>query len=262
MKLETLSNKPDITRRHFNTNLLGSLFTFSLVETLFIHDALAKPIRAEVKYWLAEVEETSMAMKKQQCKQSDWQQKIAEIFSRVEQKDLLRSIDFDRLSKQLKIVGSHEAVIETLPQHSAGMPKELSFSTYIYGMKKSGVIPPHCHQNMTSMHMPISGGLHAWHFDRVADEANHLIIKPTMDKTLTLGEVTTVSDEKDNVHWFKPTSEVSYTFNILVVDIDPAKKSTGRQFYLDAANGEKTDGDKLRVKKLNSKEAYRIYGKS
>ena len=249
------------SRRNFNAGLLRSLFTLSLAETLFNHDVLAKPIQAEVKYWLAEVEEASRAMQKQQLKQIEWQQKIAEIFSRVEQKDLLRSLDFDRIRQQMKIVGSQEAVSETLPKHIEGMPEELSFSTYIYGMKKSGVIPPHCHQNMTSMHMPISGGLHGWHFDRIADEANHLIIKPTLDKALTLGEVTTVSDEKDNVHWFKPTSEVAYTFNILVMEIDPKNKFGGRQFYLDAAHGEKTDGDKLRVKKLNSKDAYRIYGK-
>ncbi len=261
MKLETPSNKPDLNRRNFNTNLLGSLFTFSLVETLFSHDALSKPIQAEVKYWLAEVEEVSRTMQKQQGKQSEWQQKIAEIFSRVEQKDLLRSIDFDGISKRMKIVGSQEAVIETLPKHMTEMPKELSFNTYIYGMKKSGVIPPHCHRNMTSMHMPIGGGLHGWHFDRIADEAENLIIKPTMDKALLPGEVTTVSDEKDNVHWFKPTSEVAYTFNILVMEIDPKINFGGRQFYLDAAHGEKIDGDKLRVKKLNSKDAYRIYGK-
>ncbi len=247
----------NISRRNFNTSLFGSLFTFSLVETLFNHDALAKPIHAVAKTWLAEVEEASLAMKNHQIRQGEWQQKIAEIFGRVEQKDLLRSIDFDRLSKQLKIVGSHEAVIETLPKET----KNLSVSAYIYGMKKNGVIPPHCHRNMTSMHMPIGGGLHGWHFNRVADEASHLIIKPTMDKELTLGEVTTVSDEKDNVHWFKPITDVSYTFNILVVEIDPTINTSGRQFYLDAANGEKTDGDKLRVKKLNSKDAYRIYGK-
>ena len=248
----------NVSRRNFNASLLGSLFTFSLVETLFSHDVLAKPVHAVAKTWLAEVEEASLAMKKLQIKQSEWQQKIAEIFSRVEQKDLLRLIDFDRLSKQLKIVGSHEAVIETLPNET----KELNFTAYIYGMKKSGVIPPHCHRNMTSMHMPIGGGLHGWHFDRVADEANHLIIKPTMDKELTLGEVTTVSDEKDNIHWFKPTTDVSYTFNILVVEIDPTINTSGRQFYLDAANGEKTEGDKLRVKKLSSPDAYKIYGKA
>ncbi len=251
-----------LSRRNFNANLLSSLFTFSLVETLCSNELFAKPVHAVAKDWLVNVEEASRAMQKQQITQSQWQQKIAEIFARVEQKDLLRAIDFDRLSQKLKLIGSHEGVIETKPAHSAGMPAELSFSTFIYGMKKGGAIPPHCHRNMTSMHMPIGGALHGWHFDRGADEAQHLIIKPTLDKALAIGEVTTISDEKDNVHWFEATSDVSYTFNILVMDVNPAIKTGGRQFYVDAAHGEKVEGDKLRVKKLSSEEAYKIYGKA
>lgn len=250
------------SRRNFNANLLSSLFAFSLVETLSAHTLLANPIQLEVKYWLAEVEEASSAMKKQQLKQSEWQSKIAEIFTRVDGKDLLRAIDFDRLSRKMKLVSSHEGVIETKPAHSSGLPQELSFSTFIYGMKKGASIPPHCHRNMTSMHMAIGGEMHGWHFDRIADEAQHLIIQPTMDKALAIGEVTTISDEKDNVHWFQPTGEVAYTFNIGVYEIDSAQKFGGRQFYLDAAHGEKVDQDKLRVKKLSSQEAYKIYGKA
>lgn len=254
------SRKNIIPRRNFNTNLLSSLFTFSLVETLCSNELFAKPIHVIAKDWLVEVEEASQAMKKQQIKQSEWQSKIAEIFARVEQKDLLRAIDFDRLHKKLKLVGSHEAIIGVESAHR--LPEELSFDAMIYGMKKGAVIPPHCHRNMTSMHMPICGALHGWHFDRVADEADHLIIKPTMDRALTLGEVTTVSDEKDNVHWFQPTGEVAYTFNIAVYRVDRAQKFGGRQFYVDAAHGEKVNGDKRRVKKLSSEEAYKIYGKS
>lgn len=250
------------SRRQFNTGLLSSLLTVSLVETLCNNEIIAKPIHAIAKDWLAEVEEASQAMAKQRIKQSEWQTKIAEIYARVEQKDLLRAIDFDHLSRKLKLVGSHEGVIETNPPRSAGMPSELSFSTFIYGMKKGGTIPPHCHRNMTSMHMPIRGASHGWHFDRIADEAQHLIIQSTEDKALTLGEVTTVSDEKNNVHWFEATSDVAYMFNILVMDVNPAVNGGGRQFYVDAAHGDKVDGDKLRVKKLSSKEAYKIYGKS
>lgn len=252
----------NLTRRQFNISVLSSLFTVSLVETLSSQELIAKPIQAVAKSWLVEVEEASRVMQKQQIKQSEWQNKIAEIFARVEQKDLLRAIDFDRLSRKLKLVGSHEGVIETNPPRSVGMPAELSFSTFIYGMKKGGTIPPHCHRNMTSMHMPIGGTSHGWHFDRVADEANHLIIQPTEDKALTLGEVTTVSDEKNNVHWFEATSDIAYMFNILVMDVNPAIKTGGRQFYVDAAHGDKVEGDKLRVKKLSSQEAYKIYGKS
>lgn len=256
------SSKNIISRRNFNTNLLSSLFTFSLVETLCSNELFAKPIHVIAKDWLVEVEEASQAMKKQQSKQSEWQNKIAEIFARVEQKDLLRAIDFDRLSQKIKLVGSHEGVIETKPPRSKSMPSELSFDTFIYGMKKGGTIPPHSHRNMTSMHMPIAGTSHGWHFDRLADEADHLIIKPTLDNALTLGEVTTVSDQKNNVHWFEATSDVAYMFNILVMDVDPASKTGGRQFYVDAAHGDKVEGDKLRVKKLSSEEAYKIYGKS
>ena len=252
----------NLSRRNFNTSLLSSLFTFSLVETLCSNELIAKPVHAIAKDWLTEVEDASQAMTKQRIKQSEWQNKIAEIFARVEQKDLLRAIDFDRLSKKLKLVGSHEGVIETTPTRNPRLPAELSFSTFIYGMKKGGAIPPHCHRNMTSMHMPIRGESHGWHFDRVADEADHLIIKPTLDNALTLGEVTTVSDEKNNVHWFEATSDVAYMFNILVMDVNPTIKTGGRQFYVDAAHGEKVEGDKLRVKKLSSQEAYKIYGRS
>jgi hypothetical protein len=252
----------NFTRRQFSISVMSSMFTLSLVETLCSNELIAKPVSAVAKDWLVEVEEASRAMTKQQIKQVEWQRKIAEIFARVEQKDLLRAIDFDRLSKKLKLVGNHEGVIETNPPRSTGMPTELSFSTFIYGMKKGGTIPPHCHRNMTSMHMPIAGTSHGWHFDRIADEAQHLIIQPTEDKALTLGEVTTVSDEKNNVHWFEATSDVAYMFNILVMDVNPAINGGGRQFYVDAAHGDKVEGDKRRVKKLSSQEAYKIYGKS
>lgn len=252
----------NLSRRHFSTSLLSSLLTVSLVETLSTNELLAKPIHSIVRNWLTEVEEASQAMRKQKLAQGEWQNKIAEIFARVEQKDLLRAIDFDRLSKKLKLVGNQEAIISVEPKHQQGLPDELSFDAMIYGMKKGAVIPPHCHRNMTSMHMPIGGGLHGWHFDRVADEADHLIIKPTMDRALAIGEVTTVSDEKDNVHWFQPTDKVAYTFNIAVFRIDRTQKVGGRQFYVDAAHGEKVEGDKLRVKRLSSEEAHKIYSKS
>ena len=252
----------NLSRRIFNTNLLSSLLTFSLVETLCKNELIAKPVHAIAKDWLAGVEEATQAMRKQRLAQSEWQSKIAEIFAHVEQKDLLRAIDFDRLRKKLKLIGPHEAIIGVEPAHQKDLPNELSFDATIYGMKKGAAIPPHCHRNMTSMHMPIGGALHGWHFDRIADEADHVIIQPTMDKALTIGEITTISDEKNNVHWFQPTGEVAYTFSIAVYRLDRAQKFGGRQFYVDAAHGDTIEGDKLRVKKLSSQDAYKIYGKS
>ena len=50
-------------RRTFNDGLLKSLFTFSLVETLANHRALAAPIQPIAKRWVAEVEEIRPAVK-------------------------------------------------------------------------------------------------------------------------------------------------------------------------------------------------------
>lgn len=251
-----------LSRRTFTGQMLGSVLTFSLVETLSRGGALAKSVAPIAKRWLAEVEEISRAMAEQKAKQIEWQRKIGELFGRVELKDLLRDIDFERLSKTIKFPDDHEGVVPTHPPHSAGLPEELSFSTFIYGMKKGRAIVPHCHRNMTSMHMPIGGELHGWHYDRLADEPGHLIIKPTLDRALKLGEVTTISDEKDNVHWFKAVSEAAFTFNIGVYGIDPAVKMGGRQFYLDPMGGEKLSDGSLRVRQVTVQEAHRLYGKS
>lgn len=251
-----------ISRRNFTTQMLGSLMAFSLVETLSRGDALARGVAPIVKHWLAEVEEISRALAEQKNKQIEWQRKLDELFARVELKDLLRDIDFERLSKTIKFPDDHEGVVATKPPRAAGLPKELSFSTFIYGLKKDRAIVPHCHRNMTSMHMPIGGELHGWHYDRLRDEPEHLIIKPTLDRALKLGEVTTISDEKDNVHWFKAISDVAFTFNIGVYGIDPAVKLGGRQFYLDPLGAEKLGDGSLRVRHLTMKDAHRLYGKS
>ena len=250
------------SRREFTTGLLHSLLTLSLVETLANARALGKHIVPIANRWLGEVEAISRAMKRRQAKQTEWQQKIGEIFQRVDLPDFLRAIDFHALSKKMTLPDEGEGAISIDPPRRAGLPKELGFLMFIYGMKQGRAIVPHCHRNMTSMHMLIGGQLHAWHFDRVQDEAQHLIVKPTLDRALTSGEASTISDDKDNVHWYKATSEAAFTFNVGVYEIDPTLKFSGRQFYLDPARGEKLGDGTMRVRHLTAREAYNLYGKS
>jgi hypothetical protein len=251
-----------MSRRNFTDGMLRSLLTLSLVETLSGAKLLGKTIDREATRWLAEVETVSQAMKAGQAKQVEWQKKIGEIFTRVEMSDFLRSIDFNRVSGKMKFPDDGEGVIPVNPARPRGLPKELEFDTYVYGLKKGCAIAPHCHRNMTSMHMLIGGQLHAWHFDRVADEPKHLIVKPTLDRALSAGEASTTSDEKDNIHWFKATSDAAFTFNIAVFGIDPSVKFSGRQYYIDPIGGEKLGDGSLRVRRLTSEEARSQYGKS
>ena len=84
-----------------------------------------------------------------------------------------------------------------------------------------------------------------------------MIIRPTIDESFTVGGCSTVSDQKDNVHWFKATSETGFIFNIHVLNVVEGRK-TGR-VYVDP-DGEALSGDRIRARRIKAAEAYKLYG--
>jgi hypothetical protein len=97
------------------------------------------------------------------------------------------------------------------------------------------------------------------HYDRVEDHPKHYLIKPTIDRAFKAGEFSTVSDHKDNVHWFKATSETAFIFNVHVIGYDPKIKGSSGRLYLDP-EGEKVKGGLILAKKMTSSECHKKYG--
>jgi hypothetical protein len=75
------------------------------------------------------------------------------------------------------------------------------------------------------------------------------------------GAVTTVSDQKNNIHWFKALSEPVFMFNIGVFSLNHSKDFSGRD-YVDPLGGEKLKDGLIRARRIEVKEAYKLYGKS
>jgi len=250
-----------LSRRTFTTHLLGSLFTFSLVKSLDKLHVLANPVEPIVRKWLIEMEYVTKQLRQGKVKTTEWQNQIESLLSRVDLNDLLAAIDYDRLSKTAVFPEDHESAEDVDFSRNKGLPSELSFNPYFYALKKGTAIVPHGHRNMTSMHMMLKGQAHGWQFERVADEEKYATIKPTTDKVLEVGAVTTVSDDRDNVHWFKALSEPVFMFNIGVFRLNPKADFSGRD-YLDPLGGEKLSDGLIRARRLEVKEAYKLYGKS
>ncbi|HEX8264403.1 MAG TPA: hypothetical protein VF596_03190 [Pyrinomonadaceae bacterium] len=250
-----------LSRRDFFQNSLGSILAFSLVNSLCDAQALTGSVKTIAHKWVIEMEQITKSLRKHKIRQIEWQQQIESLLSEVDLKDLFRAIDYDRLAKTVVFPENHESMEDITFPKIKGLSEELSFNPYFFAMKKDVAIVPHGHQNMTTMHMVLSGEAHGWHYDRIADEPNHLIIKPTSDKLLTAGAVSTISDEKDNIHWFKATTEKVFIFNIGVYILNPKQSYTGRD-YIDPVNGEKLKDGLIRARKINQEESYKIYGKS
>ena len=83
-----------------------------------------------------------------------------------------------------------------------------------------------------------------------------MIVKPTLDKSFGPGTYSTLSDLKDNVHWFQATSDSGFIFNIHVMSVVPGR--TGR-VYIDP-DGEKLSGGRIKARKIDHAEAVKLYG--
>ena len=250
-----------ISRRTFTQNMAGSLLTFSLLKSLDKVDALANTVSPIVRKWLIEMEHLTQQLRQGQIKSTEWQSQIESLLSRVDLKDLLTAIDFDKLSKTAVFPEDHESAEDVDFSQNKGLPGELSFAPYFYAMKKGTAIVPHGHRNMASMHMMLKGRSHCWQFERVSDEAQYLTIRPTEDKELGVGAVTTVSDHRTNIHWFRALSEPVFMFNIGVFRINPSEAFNGRD-CIDPLGGEKLKDGLIRARRIEIKEAYALYGKS
>ena len=250
-----------LSRRTFTANMLGSILTFSLVKSLNSVDVIAGSLRPVVRKWLIDMEQVTQGLRQGKVKPVEWQQQIETLLSNVDLKELLAAIDYDRLSKTAVFPEDHESAEDVDFSGNVGLPKELSFAPYFYALNKGVAVVPHGHRNMTSMHMMLTGEAHVWQFERVHDEEQYLTIKPTVDKDIKPGIVTTVSDLKDNIHWFKALSQPVFMFNIGVFGLIQSQSFSGRD-YVDPLGGQKLRDGLIRARRIEVKEAYKLYGKT
>jgi hypothetical protein len=248
------------SRRSFTQSLLGGIGTFSLAQSLLKADLLAAPLKRAISPWVTELEAMCKGLKDGKVKQTEWQQKAEELFQRVELRDLLKATNFDRIARKIKFLEEREAIWEI--SRIDGSKISLTCLTMFEALKRGRAIVPHGHRNMASFHMVLSGQLHTRCYDRVESDAQTITIKPTIDEVFTAGKLATMSDEKDNVHWFKAVSETVYAFNVGVYSINPNMDLIGRE-YIDPDRGEKLSGGLIRAGRISTtREAYTLYGKS
>ena len=245
-----------IPRRSFQQQALGSLLTWSLLETLFSGDAFAEQVKPMAAKWLAELNAMSLDLKGKKLDPIQWQEQVEQLFGKINLPELLQFIDFEKLTADVKpTVRGEQSLKAKLPQVE-GLPTELVFGHQVFALNKDRSVVPHGHDNMATAFLILKGEFRGRHYDRLEDDKTHMIVKPTIDRAFGPGTFSTLSDVKDNVHWFQATSESAFIFNIHVMSVVPGR--TGR-VYIDP-NGEKLSEGRIRARKIDHVEANKLYG--
>ncbi|MCA9218693.1 MAG: hypothetical protein KDA71_00115 [Planctomycetales bacterium] len=250
----------NLSRRQFGQGTLASLLTFSLLESLFDCDAFAAEIKPDVVRWLNRVNEMSQDLRDERLKQLEWQAKIEELFAQADLPELMKYVEFEKLTANLKLADRGEKSLRFNFQAIDGTPQRLVFGKQIFALKKGSSVVPHGHNNMATAFLILKGQFRGRHYDRIEDQAEHMIIRPTIDRQFGVGECSTVSDFKDNVHWFQSVAdEPAFILNIHVLGVNPASKLPTGRVYVDP-NGEKLSDGLVRARRIKHDEANKLYG--
>jgi hypothetical protein len=247
------------TRREFTQDLLGSLMAFGLIETLFARDLFSQTVKPVIQKWMVELHELSRDLKEQKLKDIDFQAKLEALYQRVDLPELLRLVNLDEVSQKVKYPDLGAANLGIDLTKVEGLPQRLVFGKQIFAMRKGRSVVPHGHDNMCTGFIILRGDFTGKHYERVEDNKDHYLIKPTIDRLFKPGECSTISDHKDNVHWFKAESDTGFIFNIHVMGYNPANKKIASRVYVDP-DGEKVAGGLIVAKKVSSAECHRKYG--
>lgn len=247
------------TRRSFNQKLLGSLTAFGLIETLFNGDLFAAAVRPIINDWMNDLHTLTKDLKERKLKDTDFQARLEALYRRVDLAELIRLVDLDRLARTVKLPDRGAANRGVDLSRVEGLPRRLFFGKQIFCMKKGRSVVPHGHDNMCTGFIVLRGDFQGRHYDRVEDHKDHYLIRPTIDRLFKPGECSTISDHKDNVHWFKAASDTGFIFNIHVLGYNPQSDRSPGRVYVDP-EGPKVKGGLILAKKLSSKECHKKYG--
>lgn len=245
-----------ISRRDFQQQTLGALLTWSLLDTLFARDAFGDEVRVIASKWLADLNAMSLDLKGKKLDPVQWQKQVEQLLARVDLADMLKFINFEKLTSGVKMQERGELSLRAALPKVEGLPTNLVFGHQVFALNKDRSVVPHGHDNMATAFLILKGGFHGRHYDRLEDDKTHMIVTPTIDGTFGPGSYSTVSDVKDNVHWFRATEDQSFIFNIHVMSVKPGR--TGR-VYIDP-DGEKLSGGRIKARKINHEESNRLYG--
>jgi hypothetical protein len=221
-----------------------------------VHAARAVPavLDQKLKSRLRKLDDASRALAHGEIQPLDWQRAGAEFCDGLDVQELCRAADFEHMAARLPLLprGTSAEAIRLLDGQA--------FTPKIFAMGKGRAIVPHGHRNMVSQHLVLQGEMRGRHYERLRDEAGWLVVRPTIDKVFRTGDFSSISDQRDNVHWFVTSSERAYTLDAIVDNLDRSRPYPYKIDFVDPERAAAEKDSRLRLPRIGLEESLQKYG--
>jgi hypothetical protein len=202
-------------RREFTAGTCAAIGTYALLEIARPTKALAASAAMNGRRWMEEQQQIAADLKARKLTPAGWQEAVERLASAVDLPDLLAQTDFDRLKASFDFKDGMPSKRTARRPGDGGAPP-ISYALAFFGFRRGQVITPHGHRNMVSAHMVAAGAFRVRNFDRIRDEPGALVIRPTVDARMLTGGVSTMSSQRNNIHWFVAEQDESATIDVII----------------------------------------------
>jgi hypothetical protein len=250
-----------ISRRVFLEAGLTSLLSVMFLEALAAAEVIPPAVEPILAGWLRGLHGYSADLRRGAIPATVWQSEVHALLERVPLDELLRLIDFEQMVRLVELPDDRATTRDPVLPPLDGLPGPVPHIRRVFMLRKGRAIVPHGHRNMASGHLVIHGSLRVRQFERVRDEPKYLVLRPTSDSESHPGSASTVSDDRDNVHWLVATSDVAATFDVIVPGLNPAKPTHFTDF-VDPRRGDPIGDGTIRAPRLGADEVFERYGKT
>ena len=228
----------------------------------FLHArrALAKPGRAAAIEGLVAMGELALALRRGELEPVAWQDEMARRVATIDVAEVIAAIDLDGLVAALEPLPDDRPRVQPIELHALeSLLRDAGARLKLFALARGAAIVPHGHQGLVSMHWVLRGALHGRSFDRLERTPTHVLMRPTIDRVLRPCDATSVSEHRDNIHWFVAVDGPAFALDVLVPGL-PTEGRRGR-FYVDVRAAEPAGEERLRAPIVSGGQAYRRDGR-
>jgi hypothetical protein len=244
------------TRRSFLQQSLSSFAVYALLRETRLRAAPARS--SDVAHWLRRQEDMATALAHGTLRPVQWQDEVERLAREIDVDALRDAIGHADLRDDGRGSASDPFRRSIAFRDEDGRRRRFRYATALFAFDRDNVITPHGHRHMASAHMVLEGSLRVRNFDRLRDEGHSMVLRPTVDAIVRAGDISTMSSERNNVHWFVPVSAKAATFDVIVTDLDHGQPAYAIE-PVDPLRGKRLDDGSLLAPIIDFDASSRLY---
>lgn len=219
----------------------------------------AKPERRmAARDWIERQGEVARALKNGEIAPLQWMAEVERLAGEIEVGELMAELDQAQITRQALPPTNDPRKSSVRFLDAEGNPRKLGYGAALFAFEPHNVITPHGHRFMVSSHLVVEGSFRVRNFDRIGDEEGAMIILPTLDYVAETGQISAMSSDRDNIHWFVPRGGKAMTFDVIISGLETGQMDHEIEAIDPLAGKELSDGS-IRAPKIAFEAASEKY---